>query len=261
MEDRSRCKTGIDELDSGLDGGIPEGSTVLVTGASGLGKTTISMQFIMNGIKIGEKGVFFTTSEPIPKLTSHLRGYEFFDENLIKTGKLSIIDLWSISDRLGLNTETYTAEDATILFEVIRDIAKELDAKRLVVDSITSLCYRLQTRDMIRDFIFSLGASLAAMRCTTLLTSEVPPMVLKYSQYGIEEFIADGIIFMEDIERRGDLIRTLQLIKMRGTAHNRTKFVITLSSKNGVELMPMFKSNFDFKHLEAYPDIMFEEAE
>lgn len=243
MEERSRCRTGIEELDAELNGGIPIGSTVLITGASGVGKTTTSMQFLTNGIQIGENGVFFTTSETIDKLIKHLVGYDFFDKNLIKAGKLNIIDLWNISDRLGLNPERYTVEDAHILFEVIRDIARELNAKRLVVDSITSLCYRLQATDMIRDFIFKLGTSLASMYCTTILTSEVPPRSFQYSHYGIEEFIADGIIFLGDIERRGDLIRTFQVIKLRGTAHSRTKFAMTMSSKNGVQLSPMLKSN------------------
>jgi circadian clock protein KaiC len=96
---------------------------------------------------------------------------------------------------------------------------------------------------MIRDFIFKLGASLAAMRCTTFLTSEVPPRVFQFSLYEIEEFIADGIIFLGDIERKGDLIRTFQVVKMRGTSHGRSKYVLNMSSKNGVELAPMLKSN------------------
>ena len=238
-----KCKSGIEVLDSELNGGIPLGSTVLISGSSGVGKTTLSMQFLANGPKMGEKGVFFTSSETIPKLKRYLRAYDFFDENLIKSGELSVIDLWSISDQLGLGSERYTLEDATLLFEVIRDIAKELDAKRLVIDSITSLCYRLQTREMIRDFIFKLGSSLTAMTCTTFLTSEVPPRTFQFSQYEIEEFIADGIIFLGDIERKGDLIRTLQIVKMRGTSHGRTKYMINMSSKNGIELAPILKSN------------------
>jgi len=243
MQDRARCKTGIDVLDNELNGGLPVGSTVLISGGSGVGKTTLSMEFLTNGTKIGEKGVFFTASEPVSKLKRHQGTYDHFDEKLIKEGKLSIIDIWSISDRLGLNPEMYDAEEANILFEVIRDITKELGAKRLIIDSITSLCYRLQKSDMIRDFIFKLGSSLAAMQCTTVLTSEVPPHVFRYSQYDIEEFIADGIIYLGDIERTGDLIRTLQIIKMRGTSHGRTKFVLNMSSKNGIELSPMLKSN------------------
>lgn len=243
MTTRPKCITGIEELDSELYHGMPVGSTVLVSGPPGTGKTTLCMQFLSNGVKLGEKGVFFTASESVAKLKKHQGTYEFFDKSLLKSGNLNIIDIWSISDRLVLHPERYTAEEANVLFEVIRDITNELGAKRLVIDSITSLCYRLQSREMIRDFVFKIGSALAAMRCTTLLTSEVPPSTFKYSQYNIEEFIADGIFFLTDVERKGDLIRTFQVIKMRGTGHGRTKFVLSMSSKNGVELAPMLKSN------------------
>jgi len=242
MEKRPRCKSGIEQLDAEIEGGIPVGSTILVSGSSGVGKTTACMQFLANGVKFGDNGVFFTSAETISKLKRHLKGYDFFNESL-KSGKLSIIDLWTISDRLGLDPEQYSAEDANILFEVIRDITKELNAKRLVIDSITSLCYRLQTPEMIRDFIFKLGSSVATLGCTLIITSEIPPRVFCYSRYDITEFIADGIIFLSDIDRQGDLIRTLQIIKMRGTAHSRTKFVMTLSSKNGVSLSPLLRSS------------------
>jgi circadian clock protein KaiC len=95
---------------------------------------------------------------------------------------------------------------------------------------------------MIRDFIFKLGSSLSAMHCTTFLTSEVPPRRFQYSQYGIEEFISDGIMFLGDIERKGDLIRTFQIVKMRGSAHSRTKAAMSISTQNGVELAPLLKS-------------------
>jgi len=236
------CKTGIEELDHLLGGGIPSGNTVLLVGSSGTGKTTLSMQFLMNGARIGDRGVFFTITEPLFKLTKNMSRFKFYDRKLIEKGMVNIIDLRIISDRLGLDAEKYSVEDATALLDVLKDIADELQARRLVIDSITALCYRLQSKELIRDFIFKLGSSLAAMKCTTILTSEVPPSEVKYSQYGIEEFIADGIIYMGDIDRRGDLIRTLQVIKMRGTIHSRSKAAVILSPDYGVEIMPLLKS-------------------
>ncbi len=242
QEDANVCRTGIEELDAQLGGGIPTGNTVLMVGSSGSGKTTLTMQYLINGARMGERGVFFTITEPLFKLTKNMEGFSFYDKKLIENGMVNLIDLRIISERLGLDTEKYSVEDASALLDVLRDIADELNVKRLVIDSITALCYRLQTKEMIRDFIFKLGSSLAAMKCTTLLTSEVPPRTFTYSQYGIEEFISDGIMFLGDVERKGDLIRTFQLIKMRGAHHSRVKSAMSISTRNGVEITPLLKS-------------------
>ena len=248
MTNEGLCSTGIDELDFQMNGGIPLGNTVLVTGCSGSGKTTMCMQYLFNGARNGDRGVFFTITEPLFKLTKNLESFGYYDKKLIESGMVNIIDLRIISERLGLDAEKYTVEDAGALLDILKDIADELEVKRLVIDSITALCYRLQSREMIRDFIFKLGTSLAAMNCTTLLTSEVPPQTYKFSQYEIEEFISDGIIFLGDIKRKGDLIRTLQVVKMRGTAHSRSKFAMNISASRGMELVPLLKTS-DFESL------------
>ena len=60
-----------------------------------------------------------------------------------------------------------------------------------------------------------------------------------YSDYGVEEFIADGIILLSEFERNGDLIRTLQIIKMRSSDHSRVKQVLQITN-DGMQLIPMF---------------------
>ena len=108
VEEGGLCKTGIEELDIQLGGGIPMGNTVLTVGPSGSGKTTLCMQFLVNGAKMGERGVFFTITEPLFKLTKNMEGFDFYDKKLIESGMVNLIDLRIISERLGLDTEKYT---------------------------------------------------------------------------------------------------------------------------------------------------------
>ncbi|MDG6221099.1 MAG: ATPase domain-containing protein, partial [Candidatus Thermoplasmatota archaeon] len=67
-EDRDRCPTGIDGLDSILNGGIPRGNTVLLTGSCGTGKTTMSLEFLVHGALAGENCLFVSVTESSPKL-------------------------------------------------------------------------------------------------------------------------------------------------------------------------------------------------
>ncbi len=237
---RERCKTGIAGLDNILNGGIPRGNTILITGSCGTGKTTMSLEFLVHGALMGERSMYISVTEAPEKLVENMITYDFFDKKLIDDKKLLFIDLQEIYVKLGLEKLEFTLEDVNILVEQIVKMVKELGIKRLVVDSITSICYRLTSKEEIREFILHLGKELSDLGCTTILISELLPSARGYSQYGVEEAIADGIILMGNLERRGDLLRTIQVIKMRGTTHSRAKYVLDLTSI-GVLIAPLLK--------------------
>ena len=237
----ARCETGIPELDQILRGGIPQGNVVLLAGGSGMGKTTLAMEFLAHGAERGENGLFMSVTEPIQVLERNVREYAFMQPKFLEEGLIRLVDLRAVLQKMGLaGDHDYTLEDAEALTEAFRAIVEQYRIKRLVVDSITAICQRLEEKGKIRDFVFRLGLTLSHVGCTTILTSETPPRELKYSMFGVEEFIADGIVFLSEMERHSDLVRTLQVIKMRGTDHSRAKFMLDLS-EFGISLAPLLK--------------------
>lgn len=239
------CATGIEDLDDLLNGGIPRGNVVLVSGPPGTGKTTLCLEYVSRGAAMEENAAFISVTEPVDRLLTFARGYAFFDEQEVEKGTLNFFDLRLIADRLGLPDDQYDLEDTQALLSVIESIVKEYEIERLIIDSITALCYHLGSPHRIRDFMYQLGETLSALGCTTFLTSELNggpggerSGSRAYSTYGVEESIADGIIAMDDLERSGDLLRTMQVVKMRGVKHSRTRQVIQLDSK-GMRLTPL----------------------
>ena len=240
-----RCETGIPELDQILRGGIPRRNVVLLAGGSGMGKTTLTLEFLAHGAERGEPGLFVSVTEPVGILERNAREYLFLEERFLDEGLVRLVDLRAVTKKMGIEQhQTFSGDESQALIEVFESVVQEYGIKRLVIDSVTAICQRMEDPGRVRDFIFQLGMALAELDCTTILTSETPPRELRYSMFGVEEFISDGIVFLSEMERHNDLVRTLQVIKMRGTDHSRAKFMMDIS-EFGISLAPLLKKFSD----------------
>ncbi len=235
-----RCPTGIEALDAILAGGIPRGNVVLVAGSVGTGKTTLTLEFLIRGAERGERSLFLSVTEASAKLVQNVASFEFFRTSLIEDGSLVLVDLPPIMAKLGFDRDELSHEDLDLLLRTIRDLVQALGVRRLVLDSITSLGYRIPRDEQLRDFLLRLGEVLSDADCTTLIVSEISPEPGRYSARGVEEAIVDGIILLRNMRRLGDILRVLQVVKMRGTPHSRALYVVELTPI-GILLAPHLK--------------------
>ena len=233
-----KVPTGIEGLDHILQGGIPEGSTVLVSGACGTGKTTLGMEFLFRGGDGKGSGVFIAVTESPDKVIENMSGYEFFEKD--RLGKsVTLIDVNDLYAEIKFEGEEQVSRnDVERLVEAF--LRKTKDADRVVIDSITGICFHLEKKELIRFFILSLSNALRERKTTAILTSEIPPDSAHYSLYGVEDAVADGVIMLGNVEERGHLLRTLHVVKMRGTVHSRAKYVMDLTPY-GIILVPLLK--------------------
>ena len=136
---RDRCVTGIPGLDEILRGGIPYGSTVLVAGTCGSGKTTMCMEFLVNGASNGEACAHFSATEPSVKLLENIRQFDFFDMQLVDQGLINVFDMDVLFSWLGMTKSTFELSDIDAMVKSITDIVNTIGVTRLVIDSVTTL--------------------------------------------------------------------------------------------------------------------------
>jgi circadian clock protein KaiC len=235
-----RCVTGIEGLDNILGGGIPRGNMVLIAGGVGTGKTTLCLEFLVRGAEKGEKGLFVSVTEASAKLMQNFGTFEFFRADFVQKNEVTIVDLPIVYERLGLNREELMPGEVDILVRTIQDLVRECGARRVVVDSLTSVGFRVRSEEKARDFILKLGQAFSELGVTSLMVAEVGAVPGAHSLYGVEEAIVDGVVMLSNMRRRGDMLRVLQIIKMRGTVHSRAQYVIDLTPI-GMLMAPFLK--------------------
>ena len=225
-----RAKTGVYGLDELVEGGIPRKRTVLVSGACGTGKSIFSMQFIYKGaVEYDEPGVFVTFDEMPDKLRQDMTNFGWNMKEAEDNELLTLVD--ASSARAGAPSEEEHAMlpgqlDFDKMVIDILSTCRKIGAKRLAIDSIPAMAFQLEKESEIRRAVLKLSYVISRSGLTTMITSEVPEQSLgagqpmQFSKYGVEEYIADGVMLLSFLGVGSQATRTIYVRKLRGTKHS-----------------------------------------
>lgn len=207
----ARLATGIPGLDEMMGGGIPAGDAVLISGPAGSGKTTFATQFVAEGLRRGEHAVVVVFEEYPEEYLARARAFNLDLQDEVRAGNLKIIYLRP----LDLSVDETLAE--------ISDGVRELDAKRVVIDSLSGFEVALAPtfRQDFQESLYRLVGALTATGITMVMTTEVvePTNIMQFTRDRVS-FITDDIIMQRYVEIDGEIRKILAVVKMRGSSHS-----------------------------------------
>jgi circadian clock protein KaiC len=223
---RPRLSIGVPEVDKLMDGGIPLGDSVLVAGASGTGKSVFASHFIAEGLRRGEPGIMAVFEERPEDVMRRAKNLGHDLQKGERQGKLKVLYLRPMD----------LSVDESL--QAILDAVKEIDAKRLVIDSLVGFEMALAPgfRTDFRESLYRMMASVTGAGVTVLNTVELDENFteFRFSHYMVS-FLADDIIRLRYVDIDGVLRRILTVVKMRDSQHSKNirEYEIT---KKGVAL-------------------------
>lgn len=221
-----RVPTGISNLDPLIEGGFKRNSVNLVAGGAGSGKTIFAMQFIMDGLKKGEPGIFITFEEKKKK----------FYEDMLEFGW----DLQRYEEQNKFVFLEYTPEQVKkILTEgggIVEAILEKIKARRIVIDSITSFSLLYEDELTKKEAALSLFELIDKWNCTGILTSQDEARN-GHTITAAMEFEVDGIIVLYHVKKKGIRRRAIEILKMRGTKIPEKTVALDITDK-GIKINP-----------------------
>jgi circadian clock protein KaiC len=206
----TRADFGLKELDSLLQGGLPEKSATMLAGSTGVGKTLLSLRFCAAGAERGEPALLVTYSEPVPRLIARAKRIGLDVQHLLDDGKLEI------SYR-----STVNAEGDDLVNEIL-DRVQEKGIKRLAVDGVGEIEHGILDRDRVRTLLTAMIIALRNLDVTTVFVKEVAKIAgpdLDFSDTPIS-VTAENVLFLRHVELRGQLRRILSILKMRESGYD-----------------------------------------
>lgn len=230
-----KIPTGLSGFDHISRGGLMRGRTTLVSGSSGSGKTLFSMEVIVNQIRLYDRtAVFVTMEENVDDLLFNFETLPWNLDELCREKKLEFVDS---SPTLEATAEIGAANLEGLLIQ-IKHAVESVGASFVVMDSVGSLFSQFTDSSVIRRELSRVIHNMKALGVTTLMTAERVEEYGGISRYGIEEFVSDSVIILRHVLEQERVRRTIQIMKMRGDAHDTGEFPFTISER-GFNLLPL----------------------
>jgi len=238
--EKIRVTSGISYLDSLIQGGFIKGTTNLIIGPAGAGKTIFGLHFLSEGANKNENGLLVAMQEPPWAIRRDASSFSFYDHNyFIEPEKIIMLDFtpsgWELWDPDSLNL----AEDSPLIIEAegvpydetslptflhrvfyhISQVVEEKKIERIVIDPMAAFRFYDYGNDVgfLRKITTGFLANIASLNVTTIAISELEGST-GTSIFG-EEYVADSIVNLDMLSVRGEMMRILRISKMRGTKH------------------------------------------
>jgi circadian clock protein KaiC len=231
-----KLKTGIPGFDTIAEGGIPRNRSTLVAGTAGSAKTVFATQFLVRGIEeADEPGVFVTFEDSPDDIRRNMLSFGWDIARMEEEGKWLFVDSSVNPDDA---TEVVGSYDLGGLLARIQHAAKKIGALRISLDSLNALFVRFPDEIVLRSELFRIVQALKQLGATVVFTGERTDDYGEITKRGTEAFIADNVIILRNIlvdERRR---RTMEILKFRGTYHQRGEFPFTITG-DGITVLPL----------------------
>jgi circadian clock protein KaiC len=231
-----KLATGIASFDLIAKGGLPRNRTTLLSGTAGSGKTVFAVQFLAAGIAAGEHGVFVTFEEAPRDIRQNMRSFGWDLEAWEREGTLAMVDASPDPDVEIIESGAF---DLGALLARVENAVRKVGATRVAIDSLGAMFSQFTDQALVRRELFRIASALKQLGVTAVMTAERTDDYGPIARFGVEEFIADNVMVLrnhlEDEKRR----RTIELLKFRGTDHQKGEFPFTIVANAGIVVIPL----------------------
>ena len=233
-----KCLTGIKGFDEVTEGGLPKNRTTLISGGAGSGKTLFGIDFLINGvINYKEHGVFMSFEETADELYKDVASLNLDLKALVSQNKIVIEHV--VLDRKDVQEKDFNLEGLMIRLEHAID---SVSAKRVVLDSIESLFAGITDNGILRLEIKRLFGWLNEKQVTAIVTGE--PRQDSYTHHGMEQYISDCIILLDNRVSEEVSVRRIRVIKYRGSNHGTNEYPFVIDN-DGLSVIPITSAGLD----------------
>jgi len=234
----AKCPTGITGLDQITEGGLPRNRTTLACGGPGSGKTLLGLDFIISGaVKYDEPGIFLSFEETEDELYRDVTSLSLDLKRLVSQKKI-LVQYVHLEHR-DIQEGDFNLEGLLVRLEHAID---SIGAKRVVIDSIESIFAGIADPGILRLEIKRIFRWLKEKNVTSFVTGE--PGQGAYTRHGLEEYISDCIILLDNRVNEQVAIRRIRIIKYRGSNHGTNEYPFIIST-NGLSVIPITSAGLD----------------